>query len=113
MSGELVYFEIPAADAGRARTFYGELFGWHFKESTSDYFMIPDATPLAGLSGGEESSSPRVYFGVEDIKAGVERVRELGGHAGDPQEIPAGYFARCRDDQGIPFALWQSKEESQ
>lgn len=112
MSGELVYFEIPAADGERARAFYGELFGWHFEESSNSpgYFMIPDATPLGGLSGGEESSSPRVFFGVEDVEAGVGRVRELGGEADDPQEIPAGHFARCRDDQGTPFALWQSKE---
>lgn len=113
MSGELVYFEIPAADAERARAFYGELFGWHFEESNFDpgYFMIPDATPMGGLSGGEESSSPWVYFGVEEIGAGVALVRELGGEADEPREIPSGYFARCRDAQGIPFGLWQTKED--
>lgn len=110
--GKLSYFEIPVPDAGRARAFYGDLFGWDFEEGNfPDYFMIPNASPLAGLSGGEEGPHPRVFFDVEDMEKAVARVRGLGGQAGDPQEVPSGHFARCRDDQGTHFTLWQSKDE--
>jgi predicted enzyme related to lactoylglutathione lyase len=30
VAGDLVYFVIPAADAERGRSFYGDLFGWRF-----------------------------------------------------------------------------------
>jgi hypothetical protein len=53
-----------------------------------------------------EAGPPRVFFGVDDIEAGVARVRELGGEAGEPQEIESGFMAECRDDQGVPFGLW-------
>ena len=61
---------------------------------------------MEGIDGGGEGASPDVYFRVEHIQAGVARVRELGGQAGDPEEIASGYTARCRDDQGVRFGLW-------
>lgn len=110
MDGELVYFDIPVADTGRARAFYGGLFGWQFAPGNfDDYLMITNATPMAALDGGGEGSRPRVYFGVRDIAVAVARVRDLGGHADDPRGIPSGHFADCRDDQGTQFRLWQDK----
>jgi uncharacterized protein len=50
-----------------------------------------------------------VYFDVADIRAGIERVRGHGGRAEEPVEIPAGTFARCVDDQGVEFSLWQER----
>jgi uncharacterized protein len=107
MTGELVYFVVPAPDAQRAQTFYGELFGWEFAPgSVPDGYEISNAQPPGGLFGGGEGSSPDVYFGVDDIDAAVARVRELGGEAEDPQEIASGYMASCRDDQGTAFNIW-------
>lgn len=30
-SGKIVWFEVPAGDTARARSFYGDLFGWQFQ----------------------------------------------------------------------------------
>ena len=107
MAGDLVYFTIPAADTARARAFYGGLFGWAFAPgNVPDGYQITGPTPPGGLHGGGEGSQPDVFFGVEDLDAAVARVRELGGHADDPQETPSGAFALCRDDQGVRFGLW-------
>lgn len=96
MTVALCFFQIPVADTVRARTFYGELFGWQFAPGNfPDYFMIPNATPVGALAGGTEGSRPEVFFTLPDIDAGVARVRELGG------------FAACRDDQGTHFFVWQ------
>lgn len=46
------------------------------------------------------------------IHAALERVRELGGDAGEAQEIASGYMARCRDDQGTELNLWAPRGDS-
>lgn len=108
MAGEISFFEIPAKDGDAARAFYGQLFGWTFADGNfPGYWMIDGGGTAAGLASGDDSATPRVFFTVGDIDDGVAHVRELGGQADDPTTIPSGRFARCRDDQGVPFSLWQ------
>jgi predicted enzyme related to lactoylglutathione lyase len=47
------YFEIHADDCARARKFYGDVFGWHFKPFPSDveYYRIDTNEPGA-MEGG-------------------------------------------------------------
>jgi predicted enzyme related to lactoylglutathione lyase len=107
MTGELCYFTIGAADSDRARTFYGALLGWQFAPgNVPGGWHITGASPPGGLHGGAPEPGIDVYFQVEDIRAAVARVRELGGEAGDVQETAAGAYAGCRDDQGIRFNLF-------
>ena len=111
MPGDLVYFVVPVGDGDKGRAFYGELFGWDFTPgNVPGGFNIEGTTPRGGLFGGGESHTPTVYFDVDDIEAAVERVRELGGEASEPQEIPSGYMADCTDDQGTRFSIWSPKE---
>lgn len=108
MTGELSFFQIEVPDTAKAQAFYGGLFGWQFVPgSFPDYFMIPNATPLAGLGIAVAPSRPKVFFTVDDIHASAGHVRDLGGTAGDPVTIPSGRFAECTDDQGTEFQLWQ------
>ena len=44
---------------------------------------------------------------VDDVDAAVETVRDLGGAATDPVEMPYGSRSDCTDDQGMAFTLWQ------
>jgi predicted enzyme related to lactoylglutathione lyase len=56
---------------------------------------------------------PRVYFSVDDINAGAEKVNELGGKASEPMPVPAmGWFATCTDPHGNEFGLWQTDESA-
>lgn len=111
MAGELVYFTVPAADAQRAQAFFGELLGWEFAPgNVPGGFHIVNAKPPGGLFEGGEGTRPRVYFGVDDIRTAVARVRELGGEASEPEAIPSGWMADCRDDQGLEFSLWQGAD---
>lgn len=109
MAGQLSYFELPVSDGERAKAFWTGLFGWSFEPGNfPGYDMITNASPLAGLSSADpEPGHPRVFFTVDDIHGGCDRVRELGGQADEPVQIPAGTFARCQDDQGTRFSLWQ------
>jgi uncharacterized protein len=113
MAGDLVYFVIQADDAERAKEFYGSLFGWEFSEgNVPGGFNIEGPTPPGGIFGGGSGASPSVYFGVDDIDAAVAQVRELGGEAGEPEEIASGHMAHCRDDQGREFNLWAPKDKA-
>ena len=110
MPGDLVYFVIPARDADAAKSFYGDLFGWEFTTgNVPGGFNIEGPTPPGGLFGGGEGSRPRPYFDVDDIEAGVARVRELGGEAQDPQEIRSGWMSHCKSPDGVEFGLWSGR----
>jgi predicted enzyme related to lactoylglutathione lyase len=115
MPARLVHFEIPAQDPGRAKEFYSKLLDWEFQawQGPVEYHM----TEAGGEPGGaiyraeSEDKGAKVYFGVDDIRAEVGRVRELGGSAEDPHPIPTvGWYARCTDTEGNPFSLFQSDE---
>ncbi len=113
MAGQIVHFEIPADDTANAREFWGSLFGWQFEAypGPSEYHMtrISDqaGAAITGLEPGWRG--PRAYFDVDDVNAGVARVRELGGEAGEPLPVPGmGWFVTCRDTQGNDFGLWQT-----
>jgi uncharacterized protein len=106
---ELCYFTIGVPDADRAQAFYGGLFGWSFAPGTVPGGLHVQGTqPPAGVFGGGEPGV-QVYFRVDDIEAAVAQVRELGGEAADVQGSVAsgGAYAQCRDDQGVPFSLFQ------
>ena len=110
--GDLVYFTVPTRDADRAQAFYGGLFGWQFSPgNVPGGFNIENASPRGGMFAGGDDTVPKVWFMVEDIHAALTRVRELGGEAGEPEEIGSGHMAACRDDQGVEFNLWAGTGE--
>ena len=87
MAGKPVHFEIPASDTSRAREFYAKLFGWNWDtmEGPVEYHMTRLGEEAgAGIFPGD-TGAIRTYFDVDDINAGVARVKELGGKADDPQ----------------------------
>ena len=117
MPGQIVHTEILVDDTEAARAFWGPLFGWEFEAYPpgSEYHMsrISETSGIA-ISGMESGrSGMRSYFDVDDIDAGVARVRELGGEADDKNPVPGmGWFATCRDPHGNDFGLWQSDENA-
>ena len=119
MPTQIVHFEIPAADTGAAREFWGSLFGWQFEEypgSPTEYHMtrVSDSSGAAIWQTTDGKRGTRTYFDVEDVKTGVARVRELGGQADDPMPVPGmGWFATCTDPHGNEFGIWQSDENAQ
>jgi predicted enzyme related to lactoylglutathione lyase len=114
MEGQLVHFELPAEDAGRAKEFWKSLFGWKFREweGPVEYHMLDGNEPGGAIYPSEEPNrGPVVYFGTGDIDKSIARVRELGGSADEKHPIPEiGWFARCRDTEGNDFSLFQSDE---
>jgi uncharacterized protein len=93
MSGEIVHFEIPADDTGRAYAFYRDAFGWEIQPMPElDYaFVITSPVDDQGrpkepgaINGGmlqrtKDQPAPVVTINVDDIDAALARVAELGG----------------------------------
>ena len=118
MPGQMVHFEIPAGDTAKAREFWGSLFGWEWQafEGPTEYHM----TRFSEQTGGAiyapdppDKRGTRVYFDVDDINAGVARVKELGGEPGEAMPVPGmGWFSICKDTEGNEFGLWQNDSDA-
>ncbi len=114
MPGQIVHLEIPADDTGAALAFWRGLFGWAFEAfpgSPSEYHMTrvteTQGVAVTDMEPGKRGARP--YFDVDDIDAGVARVRELGGESGDKMPVPGmGWFATCTDPHGNEFGIWQN-----
>jgi predicted enzyme related to lactoylglutathione lyase len=113
VAGEIVHFEVPAADADRASGFWSGLFGWNIGGSAMegfDYRMFQVSDKLGGavMPSDKPGSGVIIYYDTADIDASIAKVRELGGTADDKQPVPThGWFAACKDTEGNPFSLWQ------
>jgi predicted enzyme related to lactoylglutathione lyase len=75
-----------------------------FSETSGGAIYTPDPAEKRGT---------RVYFDVDEINAGVARVQELGGEAGEAMAVPGmGWFSLCKDTEGNEFGLWQNDPEA-
>ena len=111
MPGDLAYFMLTVNDAERAERFFGDLFGWEFAPgNVPEGRQIANSTPPGGLFATGTPAKAEVWFEVHDIEAALDRIRELGGEAGQAEEIASGHMASCKDDQGTPFNVWASRE---
>lgn len=108
MPANLIWFELPTSSTESARRFYGKLFGWEFSSfGDADYHMAGNTQPGGAIAPGG-GKSPVVYFSTDDVQATVATVTELGGTAGQIQDIPGvGRMAICADDQGTAFGVYQ------
>ncbi|MFC4586779.1 VOC family protein [Sphaerisporangium corydalis] len=110
--GEVVYLTVEVPDASAARAFYGSVLGWEFTPGgVQDGWRVrvadSEARPMAAIWGGRERAAVVAMYAVDDIGAAVARVRAAGGTSTDPERMPYGVTAECRDDQGIPFQMGQ------
>ncbi len=113
----IVHFDLPADDPGRARQFYGDLFGWKFMETGFPDFSLVETRALDGSPGvggglgkrGVPEQRIMNYIGVASIDEYVERVISLGGTVTFKKTaVPGfGYLANCMDTEGNAFGLWQ------
>jgi len=120
-ASSIVWFEIPADNVERARTFYGALFGWKIEKfpGMTDYWHIDtgggDDTPDGGLMARKHPQQPITsYVNVESVTQFAAKVEKLGGKVCVPKTaVPQmGYFAVCQDTENNTFALWERNENA-
>jgi uncharacterized protein len=117
LPAKVVHFEIPAKDTGRAKEFWGTLFGLQFQtyEGPMEYHMFQnDDQSGGGIYPQQQGEKGLIsYFNTDDIDATSKRIKELGGTVEEKSPVPGmGWFVRAQDTEGNPFSLWQSDESA-
>jgi uncharacterized protein len=113
--GQITHIEFPADDTERARRFYGELFGWQFREmeGSPGYFLFSAGTAEIGGAIGERGRSAadrlRVVCEVDSIDVALERAPGLGGAViAGKSDIPGvGFYAVIGDTEGNEVGLFE------
>jgi predicted enzyme related to lactoylglutathione lyase len=120
--GGIVWFEIPADDLDRARTFYREMFGWKVERfpGPKEYWHLDtggaDGSPDGGLLQRQNPGQQGItnYFSVSSVDEAAEKVQKLGGKICMPKTpVPGmGYFAIGQDTEGNMFGLWETTQSA-
>ncbi|PYI89147.1 MAG: glyoxalase [Verrucomicrobia bacterium] len=117
----IVWFEIPADNVERAKSFYGALFGWKIEKfpGPMDYWHIDtggsDDTADGGLMKRQSLQQGITnYIGVPSVDESAAKVQKLGGKICMPKTaVPQmGYFVICQDTENNVFALWERNESA-
>ena len=119
--GMWCHIEIPSSDTAKAKSFYGDVFGWTFQEvpiEESTYHLY--FTGEGGIGGGiwdPPEGMPRQtinYINVEKIEPIVAAAEKKGGTVLVPkQEIPGiGWFSILTDPDGNLFGVWKQNPEA-
>jgi predicted enzyme related to lactoylglutathione lyase len=117
MANPFVHVELNTGDVGKAKAFYGMLFGWTLEEIP----MGPGATytmirPGEGTGGGiQKNTLPKAqpawlaYVRVDDVKAATAKARMLGARiVQDVTDVPGmGAFSVIVDPTGASLGLWE------
>jgi hypothetical protein len=107
VANPVVHFEIIGKNPESLRSYFGELFGWHFDSSSpvaeaisepSNYGFVdrsttPDGTGIPGGVGGGAGYPAHVifYVGVADVEAALREAERLGGKRQlGPERAPTG-----------------------
>jgi len=120
-SPSVVWFEIPADNVERARTFYGKLFGWKIDKfpgpTAKPYWLIDTGADDASRNGGMmERQFPdhtiTNYVAVPSVDTAAAKVEKLGGKIcmGKTAVPQIGYFNVSSTTENNQFALWQADE---
>lgn len=121
--GRFCWHDLMTPDPAAARSFYGSLLGWTFKDvdmgDAGTYTMIHDGTEDTGglmEMAASEGLPPHwmLYVTVEDCDAACAQAKGLGGDVKvGPIDIPGtGRFAVLADDQGAYISIIALKNES-
>jgi uncharacterized protein len=107
--------ELLTRDIEAAMRFYGAIFDYAFEEipESGGYQMMKvDGRVVGGMWQMGDEMPPDVpsnwlnYFHLDDVDAGFDRARELGGELmREPRDSPYGRLAPVRDPQGGVFSL--------
>jgi uncharacterized protein len=116
------WFEIPVIDMTRAKSFYETVFGLQISSNQMGQLemgFIPMDDNAYGAAGsivkGEgyvpSHTGTLVYFGVPDIEAVLERIKQNGGRILLPKISIGeyGFVANFEDSEGNKIALHSMK----
>ena len=125
---KVVHFEIPFDDAERAKTFYGEVFGWGLQDmpemeyimartaETDEQFMIKEPGAInGGLYKRAEglAQSPVLVIDVDSLDEHLEKITAAGGTITREKTHVAdmGLYAQVKDTEGNIIGVWEDLQK--
>jgi len=121
MANPFVHVELSTTDVGKAKSFYGQLFGWQLEDVPMGDFTYTMIKVGEGTGGGlmpqlmpGAPSAWLAYVLVDDIAAATAKAQSLGASVmKDATEVMgAGWFSIIVDPTGAMLGLWQSQGQS-
>ena len=118
MPNPFVHVELNTTDLPKAKSFYGQLFGWNLRDTQMDQGTYTLVEVGEGTGGGMmqqmipgAGSAWLPYVLVEDLVASTRKARDLGANVMvEDQEVPnMGRFSIFTDPTGAMLALWQAR----
>ena len=121
MPNPFVHVELATTDIGKAKAFYGKLFGWSLQDMKMSDGMTYTMVDVGGGTGGGMMQHPMpgapsmwmAYVDVDDIHASTKKAREAGAQVmRDVTPVEdMGWFSIIVDPTGAHLGLWQSKKK--
>ena len=103
----LNYLELPVADTGRAKAFYGAAFGWTFADFGPAYAATTSGDTDVGFQAdaAEKTAAALPVIEVDDLEAALAAVEGAGGTVTAPIfAFPGGRRFHFRDPDGHELA---------
>ncbi len=103
------YLEIPVSDLGRAKAFYGEAFGWTFKDYGPDYATFFDGKMYGGFTTEQPAPSRGLLLVLyaKDLAAAMVQIEDAGGKVvRETFDFPGGQRFHFADPDGNELAVW-------
>ena len=120
----VVHFEIPASNVGRAKKFYGSIFGWKTENYPAmDYTILhtvetdrktmkpkqPGAINGGMMKRSAKVKTPVIYMYVKDINSTIKKIKAQKGSVVQGKTHVQGkmYTAYFKDSEGNVMGLVQ------
>ena len=117
--GTFSWVDLTTSDAGAAKQFYGELFGWEFEDNEipggGTYAMCKvDGDYVAAIPDSTDQAPPHWnnYVTVASADDAAAKAKELGANViEEPFDVmAAGRMALFQDPTGAALCVWQPGE---
>ncbi|MEV7417473.1 VOC family protein [Streptomyces sp. NPDC089919] len=120
--GAPCWVDAMFTDLEGAKTFYGEVLGWTFGESESEYGNYTQAysdgkavaAVVPPMPGADAHSAWCLYFASPDAAATAEKIRSAGGELEmEPMKVGEfGTMALAKEPAGALFGVWQGGQHA-
>lgn len=104
--------EFAVKDIARSRAFYGEAFGWSFKDYGPDYCEFSDGRLTGGFAKSDRPTpgGPLVILYADDLVETQRRLEVAGAKIVNPLfSFPGGRRFHFEDPDGYELAIWSDK----
>ncbi|MTI09535.1 VOC family protein [Rhodospirillaceae bacterium RKSG073] len=105
------YVELNVTDIERAKSFYGEAFGWTFTDYGPEYCEFNDGKMKGGFALMKPEDvvlgGPLVVLYADDLEEVMSDITKAGGQISVPIfEFPGGKRFQFTDPEGYELAVW-------